>query len=333
MKDTNSYWLDTDLEYINHCTICKSEQLRLIYSDLVDLEEHVPGNWNMLECQQCASLLLNPRPKPSVLFKAYRTYYTHLLSTENTVLQGTGFGKKIASAYLASRYGYGKRGALSMALCAYLIWPLRQQLDYFLRHLPKKKGCLLDVGCGNGGFLQRASDSGWNVVGVELDREAASIARSSTNTQVFTSIELVDGLFDVITLSHVLEHLHDPYKMLLDCRARLRSNGQLWLSVPNIQGLGHLLYGDAWQPLETPRHIVMPSKKALKEILEKSGFCNIQFLRRGRGSFKRVVSSRERAVLLGRKQYSASIVAFAIDIAASISPFASEELVIIASKN
>lgn len=333
MKD-GSAWVDADLEKVTACPVCGSTQLLSAYKDLTDLEEGVPGRWSMVNCMGCGSLLLDPRPTPDALSKAYGSYYTHLPPlAENAVLEGRGLLKSIARAYLARRYSIGTPGPAWMARVALLAWPFRQQLDYHLRHLPRGGGRLLDLGCGSGGFLLRASEAGWDVLGVEPDPAAAGVARGASHFDVHASLDSVQGLFDVITMAHVVEHLHDPRTMLADCYSRLRPGGLLWIATPNISGLGHHLYGDAWQSLETPRHLVMPSPLALASLLHDVGFDDVRFLRRGRGSAKRLRASSERARALGRRAWLVEPLALLIDLAASLSVHAAEEIVLVATRS
>lgn len=326
-------WVDGDLERLSACPVCGDERLLSAYTGLVDFEEGVPGTWSMVDCTGCGSLLLNPRPTPAALPKAYGSYYTHQPPlAENAVLEGRGLLKSVARDYLARRYGIGTPGAAWMVLVALLAWPLRQQLDYHLRHLPRGGGRLLDLGCGSGGFLQRAGEAGWDVEGVEPDPTAAGVARQSSRVNVYASLGNVPGVFDVITMAHVVEHVHDPRALLADCHSRLRPGGRLWIATPNISGMGHHLYGDAWQPLETPRHLVMLSPSALASLLREAGFDEVRFLKRGRGSAKRLRASGERAIALGRHAWVVEPLALLIDLAASLSVYAAEELVVVATR-
>ena len=74
-------------------------------------------------------------------------------------------------------------------------------------------GHLLDVGCGNGGFLLTMRDLGWNVEGLEPDFNAVQSARSlglEVSHGLARSSELPSKTWDAITMNHVIEHLVDP---------------------------------------------------------------------------------------------------------------------------
>jgi len=168
-----------------------------------------------------------------------------------------------------------RRTALDSALC---------------RHLPRRirpKARLLDVGCGNGAFLSFAIDAGWNAVGVDADPLAVAAARSrgltvhAVNAQ---SLPFESGCFDVVTVSHVLEHVHEPRSLLKECLRVLVPGGQLWLETPNVASAGHKVFGRAWRGLEPPRHLTIYSRKALASMIEEAGFERIRFRFHGKAA-------------------------------------------------
>jgi SAM-dependent methyltransferase len=175
-------------------------------------------------------------------------------------------------------------------------------LDYFYRHLPKHPGRLLDVGCGNGSFLLRAQDCGWKVEGIEPDPMAAERGAGSGlkvhHGNILDYCAPGEG-FDVITLSHVFEHLHNPKEVLERCLALLKPGGTLWMSMPNIEGVGHQLYKKAWFALDPPRHLLLPSRHELKRLCADAGFAHVELLDRGRSGSGLLRLSAQRARTLG----------------------------------
>ena len=310
--------------------------LELVYTGLEDYEEGVPGTWSMLRCKACHSLSLSPRPTRAAVFKAYRSYYTHLSPVEeNRTYEGTSLAWRLAGGYLRRRFGIKSGMSLSVGdLIVRLLLPLRLQMDYLYRHLPLRPGRLLDIGCGNGAFLLRAQAAGWDVEGVEPDAVAGGQARAH-GLAVFEG-DIADFVpadrYDVITLAHVIEHLHDPSAMLRVCADLLRPGGMLWIATPNIESTGYRLFAAAWQPLEIPRHLVMPSPMALANMLRDAGFVDIDFVRRGRGSRKRFDASNQRALALGLPMRSTLFWSTLVDMHASCSAFGAEEIVVMARR-
>jgi 2-polyprenyl-3-methyl-5-hydroxy-6-metoxy-1,4-benzoquinol methylase len=100
-----------------------------------------------------------------------------------------------------------------------------------------RRGRLLDVGAGIGQFLHHAK-AHFEVSGTEISEEAVRIARERFGVRLARctledSAHLAAESFDVITLFHVLEHLHSPSRALARCRELLASGGHLVIAVPN----------------------------------------------------------------------------------------------------
>ena len=104
-------------------------------------------------------------------------------------------------------------------------------------HKLPTSGRLLDVGCGNGAFLRAFAKraSGWSLAGTEL---------SETNKQQIENIPGVErlyctppsdvpGVFDVISLIHVIEHIPDPSDFLVSLYSKLNQSGALLVELPN----------------------------------------------------------------------------------------------------
>ena len=101
-----------------------------------------------------------------------------------------------------------------------------------------KGGTLLDVGAGIGQFLHHAKPFFTKVTGTEVSDSAARLARSKYGLDLvrgnLTSIEIgADGLYDNITMFHVLEHVPNPKKTIRACWRLLRERGVLVVAVPN----------------------------------------------------------------------------------------------------
>jgi 2-polyprenyl-3-methyl-5-hydroxy-6-metoxy-1,4-benzoquinol methylase len=98
---------------------------------------------------------------------------------------------------------------------------------------------VLDVGSGSGEFLHLAQGLGCDVLGVEPGADYAAYAQKSYGVQVIASgwagAELEAELFDVITCSHVVEHLREPVAALRAFSRWLKPEGRLYLSVPDMR--------------------------------------------------------------------------------------------------
>lgn len=137
------------------------------------------------------------------------------------------------------------------------------------------RGKLLDIGCGTGNFLAAARGAGYEVTGIELDANAARVAREHFGLQRVLALEPgefarrhPEERFDVVTFFEVLEHQADPRGFLEEAKACLRPGGHVALSVPNRErwqkGTDVLDY--------PPNHFLRWNAAALERFLGAAGF-------------------------------------------------------------
>jgi SAM-dependent methyltransferase len=89
------------------------------------------------------------------------------------------------------------------------------------------------------------------------------------------SIGYPDNSFDAITMSHVIEHVHDPVALLKECYRILKPAGYLVVTTPNINSWGHKKFEENWIHLDPPRHLHLFSQNTLQTCAEKAGCQNI----------------------------------------------------------
>jgi SAM-dependent methyltransferase len=73
-------------------------------------------------------------------------------------------------------------------------------------------------------------------------------------------------------MSHLIEHVHEPLDLLIECHRILKLGGQFSLVTPNVASAGHRFYGPSWFHLDPPRHLRIFSVTALEMLLRKAGF-------------------------------------------------------------
>ena len=108
--------------------------------------------------------------------------------------------------------------------------------------LSRDATAILDVGCGAGdnARLIRTVNPNAKIVGITLSSEEAELARPYMVAVHVVDLDnsdlsfLENKTFDVILLSHVLEHLKDPVAALRQTLPYLRVGGQMLIAVPNI---------------------------------------------------------------------------------------------------
>jgi 2-polyprenyl-3-methyl-5-hydroxy-6-metoxy-1,4-benzoquinol methylase len=282
-------WPAGDLESVPRCEVCAGTRRACWLAGLEDRIFHAaPGRWTLWRCLDCGAARLDPRPSAASIARAYGNYYTHAGVERNFLVPGDRPDLKLKRAmhlsYYNRRFGYRFAGALPLGWLAIAASGWRSaRAGQFIRHLPapREGARLLDVGCGDGGFLRVARVLGYAAEGIEFDAVAAAVAERqgfAVHIGGLAETQLSAGGFDQITLSHVVEHLHDPVAALARLRGWLRPGGRLWLQTPNIESAGAQRYGADWRGLEPPRHLVLFGPGSLRLALERSGFTAVELM-------------------------------------------------------
>lgn len=124
----------------------------------------------------------------------------------------------------------------------------------------------LDVGCGMGRYLIAAQRLGFDVLGFEPSLDHARVAIQHFNLPVindYFSADSVNGkTFDLIILSHVIEHIYDPKSFVRELVAVLKPGGALIVITPNNESLVARAIGRAWPMLKPIDHVSMIGAKA-----------------------------------------------------------------------
>jgi SAM-dependent methyltransferase len=142
----------------------------------------------------------------------------------------------------------------------------------------RQTGRVLDVGCGAGHFLKVAIDRGWSAYGTEIAGGAFE-QLSSLGVNLFCgelqAANYMDGFFDVVYCSEVLEHLLDPVALLRESYRILRAGGFLYLTTPNYNSLSRRLLGSNWRVIGK-EHICYFTPKTLSRALVEAGFAKVK---------------------------------------------------------
>src|SRR6188768_1315866 len=148
--------------------------------------------------------------------------------------------------------------------------------------LTGRKGSVLDVGCGNGSFLQFAKQHGWETFGADI--------RLSPETSRLTcplwegrlpEIDFGGATFDVIRFNHVIEHLQNPLIELARCRELLNPVGLVFVGVPNLAGVSPRIKNlqsklglkkKQWRHYAAMHHLYFFTPETLRAMVERAGF-------------------------------------------------------------
>lgn len=179
--------------------------------------------------------------------------------------------KKINLLYKKSKLTYDKE--LSY---------LKKTYGYYLRKITinnARRGNLLEIGCGNGFFLEEAIKVGFdNVYGIEPSKQAVSKAPLKIKQKIIVDIfrkgQFKNNFFDVICSFQTLDHIIDPNELLKECYKILRKQGIIFCITHNTNALSAKFLGER-SPIYDIEHIHLFNENTLKRIFEKNGFKTI----------------------------------------------------------
>jgi SAM-dependent methyltransferase len=174
----------------------------------------------------------------------------------------------LATLYAQSSFDYGGEVA-----------SLQRTYGRYLKRLEKqgvKKGSLLEIGCGNGFFLEEALRHGYEQVhGVEPSVEACQKAAPAIQPLIVCDIMrpglFEDERFDVICLFQVFDHLPYPAELLETCFAALKPGGMLLVLNHNVEAVSARLLKEK-SPIIDLEHTYLYSPETLKKIVSQRGF-------------------------------------------------------------
>jgi SAM-dependent methyltransferase len=221
--------------------------------EVTDRFDTIPGqSFTIVRCTRCRLLFVNPRPDADSLGEFYKAEaYDPFVSSRE---QSTLFSRTYQLA----------RG-----------FSVRRKASRVTRNLPLGAKTL-DVGCATGEFMVELKRRGYEPFGVEPSPFAADFARKKHGLTVWDgdvhAVPATAGPFDLITLWHVLEHIHDLQSALGRLRELLKDDGRLAIAVPNPLSSDAKAYGNAWVAWDTPRHLYHFEPAVMVDLLQRAGF-------------------------------------------------------------
>jgi SAM-dependent methyltransferase len=251
------------------CPLC-GQTLALWLSMPIDSQRRQPtAHGTVYRCPVCSFGMTWPRPSREEVQDFYQfDYYTHCQSQPGETESVPLLDK--VRLHLAWRFDRGE--------------DLDQMMMDRLAKSPSSEVC--DIGCGSAALLDRLARLGHSVVGVDPD--PVSVANGvDRGLQVYegSAENLPDAVasrrFDVVTLSHVLEHTLDPLEAVKQAASILRPGGLLVCEVPNNAHLGLDFVGTAWSWLDIPRHINFFVPENLVAITQRVGLMPIRLFHVG----------------------------------------------------
>lgn len=232
------------IQHYTECPVCGHTE----FTHKLTAEDHTVSHekFAVISCNQCGFLLTQDVPDQNNIGKYYQSqnYISH--SDTN---QGLFFKlyKWVRSFTLA------------------------QKKSLIHSFHPERKN-LLDVGCGTGYFLHSMKSAGWTVTGLEPSETARNIARQQNQIDALDPSEIYtfpENKFDVITLWHVLEHVHDLNGYFQQFYKILKPGGYLFIAVPYSGSADARQFGKDWAAWDVPIHLYHFTPDSIQDLCKK----------------------------------------------------------------
>lgn len=260
-------------EVSSDCPICGGSMAPRFSVPCDAKKPGIPKAYRVHWCNTCdyGHVVERPRPEEIAGFYDLEDYYTHHLAGDS-----------------ASR----RERSMLDRLRVHLAWRLDKGQELsplaIVRRLAGSRKRLCEIGCGNGKKMRAFLECGFVVTGVEPDSEAREMARH-VSPQVFDGAaeslpaEVLGQEFDVVLMSHVLEHCSDVNLAVQNARRILADTGILVVETPNCSCNGFSAHSACWPWTDIPRHLNFFTPGSLAALLEKhslqvstteyTGFC------------------------------------------------------------
>ena len=205
------------------------------------------AGWQLLRCQGCELICLNPRPTQSAIADHYRKGRYDSVRWDGRT-------------YLQKREQWLRK--------------FTEMLTQVQRFQPA--GRLLDVGCGPGFLMEAARRLGYEPYGIEASEQGVEFAKKELGLEVeqgrFEETHYPEGFFQVVIFSDILEHVPDPIGFLAQAYRALAPGGIIDVSLTDAGCEEALRDKDKWWALSLPTHFYQFTEKTLREALQRAGF-------------------------------------------------------------
>jgi 2-polyprenyl-3-methyl-5-hydroxy-6-metoxy-1,4-benzoquinol methylase len=241
------------MQNLSNCPLCSGSS----FKRFVECTDYTVSRetFTIVACESCGFKFTNPRPDEKEIGKYYESedYVSHSNSRKGI----------INTVYHWVR-NYSLKQKVSL-------------IDKEYGSLKQSSGIkrLLDIGCGTGEFLATAVKSGWIGKGIEPSEKAREQAIQNHKLEVTDQqgiARLEKGSFDIITMWHVLEHVHTLNERIAELHSLLKPGGKAIIAVPNCTSHDAKIYGSNWAAYDVPRHLYHFTPETMKALFNKHHF-------------------------------------------------------------
>ncbi len=233
------------MELLEECPACGAKNI----SKFIDCKDFTvtKESFRIVQCNACQLKFTNPRPPEIAIGPYYQSeeYISHTAT---------------------------KKGIINRIYLIVRQYTLVKKVQLILRLVGKSKR-VFDYGAGTGDFLKTMKNAGFTVEGMEPSAQAREYALKTHGLVIQDRLGQAGNgeLFDVVTMWHVLEHVHRLDKTLGALKDKLAGGGVMLVAVPNADSYDARVYKQYWAAYDVPRHLYHFNQSSMKRLLQKHG--------------------------------------------------------------
>ncbi len=225
---------------INNIELVKVPYLFPLYS------KDIVYKHNLVKCRKCCNYYINPTLSEDLISKYYETQTSYEINdTKTTILD---------SYELKSE----------------------QQKKFVKSNIDVSHKTILDFGCATAYTLNKFKENTTKLIGFDTSKECSLTAKEKYDIEVFTEYNKIENYrYDLVMLSHVLEHLISPYEVLNGLTELMNKEAYLYIEVPYIESFEELDDEEIFGHISF-EHLNYFNKTNLSNLMRKLGFKEIK---------------------------------------------------------
>lgn len=257
-----------DFERLYKCPICSSKKIIHKYTTIDRYYHFVKGKFKISFCKSCKVYFLNPFPQWNLI----NFFYDFGEGSTSGAYQSVD---PLIKYSCVEKSFLNKKSLTVLDRFYFSFLEIENRILDIMTYIKRNRRSfhkVLDVGCGAGYFtnllfVKFLQIEKKNIIGIDIHPNIEYFGEKLKIKMVNTKIEdFKEYGFDLISLSHVLEHTLEPRATIKELYNRLSKNGLLFICVPNGRSLLARIFGKKWICHNVPRHIYNFSKKSILEL-------------------------------------------------------------------
>ena len=249
-----------DTNNIN-CMLCGNDNSKFLFH-AQDEEHGIEGTFTYNKCKKCGLVYMNPQITNEELAKYYPVDYVPHKTVNSPRKEEKKSNSKIVSAIKAFFFQHENISKVPFSIINAL----------------NSESKVLDVGCGNGTFMNDIRNKTKCLVdGIDFSETAVAAAKKSYGLNIIKGaidkdLPFSPKSFDLITAWWFLVHVNNPDQVLQNIAKYLKDDGDCIIGIPNFNSFNARYFREKWFHLDAPKHLCIHTPSTIRTMLENNSF-------------------------------------------------------------